>query len=66
MDPKNSFNKGKKFIPCYHFNKFHYFRNLLWNFELNIPALNKSFFQSKIFERSNRSRNILLNITNDI
>ncbi len=31
----------------------------LWN----IPALNKSFFQSKIFERSNRSRKTLLNNT---
>ena len=45
-------NKGKKFIPCFHLNSFHFFKNLLNNFELNISSLNKSFFCSKFYKKS--------------
>ena len=50
-------NKGKKFISCFHLSHFHFFKNLLNNFESNLPALNKSIFTSKIY-KSNKSSNI--------
>ena len=33
-------NKGNKFIPCFYFNEFHFFVNLLTNFENNFPKYN--------------------------
>jgi hypothetical protein len=53
----NLFNKGKKFIPCFHLNNYHFHKNLLNNFEIDLTALNKSFLFSKLYQKSNNNKN---------
>ncbi len=65
----NLINKGKKFISCYHLNHFHFFKNLLNNFESNLAALNKSIFLSKIYfqqKSSNIQNTVRVNQVNDV
>ncbi len=62
----NIFNRGKKFIPCFYLNNFHFFKNLLYNFEINTPALNNSFLCSKIYKKWQGKVNIKISNYADI
>ncbi len=65
-------DKGSKFVPCLHFNQFHIFKDLLFNFDKFIPKFNQylSFTKSKLeksflnsFQNSTSTSEIELNIT---
>lgn len=42
-------DKGFKFIPCFHFNIYSIFINLLKNFENNLSSFNFKFFLKRNF-----------------
>ncbi len=47
IDIININDKGSKFIPCMHFNHFHIFKNLLYNFYSSLSLFNRNYLFNK-------------------
>ena len=56
-------DKGSKFIPCFHFNHFHIFKNLLCNFDSSLSLFNRNYIYHKNSLPTITSEDLSLNIS---
>ena len=55
-------DRGFKFIPCFHFNNFHIFKNLILSIEKEMFNFNRQIFFKKIALEKSLSNNNDINV----